>query len=150
MHVVIELYAHGERGSATIRSIPWADLVGPNSGLLEALYRDRTGSRPLDLGDVVRVPDVGRFIVLAHGWAWIPFGWLPPLDDAQRPLPDEDWWMPPETRVLHPGKDHVNLRAYVARPTRRPRTPAPPPLPAVRPLAAAAERLRRKLPAPPR
>ena len=115
MDILVERYAQGERGALHPITIPWADLIGPNSGLLEACYRDRLGARPIDLGDVVRVPRVGRFVCLSNGWAFVPPDWKPPLDPVtHRPLDDEaeEWILPIGSRVIQPRTDRVDHRVF--------------------------------------
>jgi hypothetical protein len=144
MEVLVERYANGERGARAALSIPWGDLVGPNSGLLEVLYRwsQRHEDRALDIGDIVRVPDVGRFIVLASGWAPVDTGWVPPLDPHGRPLPDDQWGLPPATRILQPATDPPDMQLHLPGmlwqrdPLKRPQRPPD------KPLAKAARRLR--------
>lgn len=139
-------------------SLPWADLVGPNSGLLEACYRHREVSRPIEVGDIVRIPTVGRFVCLTHGWGVLDEYWTTPLDARRRPTDDSTWALPgTETNRAHvivPATDAPDLRVQPPplppltrsepRSTRKPRPPRPRP----GPLSNAATRLRKNQPPP--
>ena len=139
----MELYAEGEGGRRVGYSIPWRGLVGPNTGLLEALYQNRAAlPRPLDVGDVVRVPGAGRYVVLTRGWGVLDDTWAPPLGPDRRPTPDDGWKLPGRGLVLQPAA--LDNPLHVPRPVTPqpvPRKPRKGPGP---PLADAARRLRRK------
>lgn len=97
--LVMELYARGERGRLVRLSVPWADLIGSNPGLLEVLFSySQQMRRPLEVGDIVRVPRAGRYVVLSQGWAKAPQGWHPLLDSSGR-VP-QDFPLPPDSEAF--------------------------------------------------
>lgn len=147
MFVPVECYAHGERGRRTYRAVPMDRLVGPNTGLLEALFRDRDCSRPLDVGDIVLIPDVGRFVCLPTGWALVPPGWVPPLAPDGAPLDPADWPLG-DTPIVHPD-DTLDEPTFLPRSKRKQRSKGPPPpRKPDGPLTDASQRLREGRPAP--
>lgn len=117
--ITVELYAQGESGRLAPRAVPWGDLVGPNTGLLEALYRNRHQDRPLDVGDVVRVPGVGRYVVLSQGWVLVPRDWAPPLGLDRKPLADDTWQVPPGSHYLHPQEGRAAVPPLARQPQAR-------------------------------
>lgn len=132
MVVLVEQWALGERGALAAHPVPWPLLVGPNHGVLEALFRDRTTTdpRPIEVGDIVRLPGVGRFVAIASAWAHVPEGWMPPLDPDARPRDESFWVLPAESVIVHPddppGTEPFRPKLSRARRARTPAEPTPP------------------------
>lgn len=102
VNVEVELHAFQGNGAIRMVNIPLKDFAGLKGETLEQSVLDRTfywgqndfqnkPCRSVSVGDIIRL-NGRRFVVKNVGFAQVPAGWVPPVDEHGRLECDESRW----------------------------------------------------------